>query len=59
MQQNPLMSMRNAKILVIVMMFGTEEDYRMRLKQMQERHRKRKADIDRYYRFDKLYQSSS
>jgi hypothetical protein len=55
----PLMSMRDARIMVIVMMFGTKEEYQMRVKQMIERHRKRKADIDRYYRFEKLYRSSS
>jgi hypothetical protein len=53
------MSMRDARIMVIVMMFGTKEEYQMRVKQMIERHRKRKADIDRYYRFEKLYRSSS
>jgi len=55
----PLMSMRDARILVIVMMFGTTEQYRIKIKQMQERHRKRKADIDRYYRYERLYRSSS
>lgn len=50
----PLMSMRDARILTIVMMVGTKDQYQARIQQMQERHKKRKADIDRYYRYEKL-----
>jgi len=46
----PLMSIRDARILIIFKMFGTEEQYEKRLEQMKIRHRKRKHDIERYYR---------
>jgi SRSO17 transposase len=46
----PLMSLRDARILIIVKMFGTEEQYKKRLEQMNIRHLKRQRDIDRYYR---------
>ncbi len=46
----PLMSLRDARILIIFKMFGTEDQYKQRLKQMKVRHSKRKRDIDRYYR---------
>jgi len=45
----PLMSLRDARILIIFKMFGTEEQYEKRLAQMKIRHLKRKKDIDRYY----------
>lgn len=53
-EEYPLMSVRDARILVIVAMFGTQEHYRKRLEQMKIRHLKRKKDIDRYYRFEQL-----
>jgi SRSO17 transposase len=46
----PLMSLRDARILIIFKMFGTEEQYKKRLEQMEVRHTNRKRDIDRYYR---------
>lgn len=46
----PLMSVRDARILTIINMFGTEEQFHRRLKQMKIRHDKRQKDIDRYYR---------
>ena len=46
----PLMSVRDARILIIFRMFGTEEQYQKRLEQMKIRHYKRKYDIERYYR---------
>lgn len=45
----PLVSVRDARILMIVSLFGTEEDLQQRLKQMENRHAKIQADIDRYY----------
>jgi SRSO17 transposase len=44
----PLMSVRDARIIMIVSLFGTEEQYEERLEQMRNRHKKRKYDIDRY-----------
>ena len=45
----PLMSTRDARILMIVSLFGTKKEVRKRIKQMKKRHRKIQADIDRYY----------
>ena len=45
----PLMSTRDAKILMIVSLFGTKKEVRKRIKQMKKRHRKIQADIDSYY----------
>lgn len=47
----PLMSTRDARLLMIVFFFGTEEQQELRIKQMVERHKKRKVDIDRRYRY--------
>ncbi|MFW6218639.1 MAG: hypothetical protein ACOC3S_00820 [Bacteroidota bacterium] len=44
------MSLRDARILIIVKMFGTEEQYKKWMEQMNIRHLKRQRDIDRYYR---------
>ncbi len=57
-KEYPLMSTRDARILTIVKIFGTEEQYRIKLKQMRKRHKKRKTDIDRYYLFDKLLEKN-
>jgi SRSO17 transposase len=46
----PLMSIRDARILIICKMFGTEQQYKKRLEQMRIRHFKRQKDIDRHYR---------
>jgi hypothetical protein len=46
----PLLSVRDARILMIVGIFGEKADYKRRLEQMQIRHQKRQANIDRYYR---------
>ncbi len=48
-QEAPLMSMRDARILMIVSLFGTKEDIKLRLRQMKIRHRVRQKDIDRMY----------
>ena len=57
----PLMSMRDARILMIVSMFGTPEQQKERIKQMKKRHKKRQQDIDRRFRYqeieDKLLES--
>lgn len=44
------------RILVIFEMFGTKEQYHKRLEQMKVRHKKRQKDIDRYYRYDELWE---
>jgi SRSO17 transposase len=49
-QEAPLMSVRDARILVIVSLFGTEQDMEMRLEQMKFRHEIRQKDIDRWYK---------
>ena len=46
----PLMSMRDARILMIVSLFGTQEEVQTRLEQMKIRHKKRQYDIDRRYK---------
>ena len=50
----PLMSTRDARQLMIVFFFGTEEQKETRIRQMIERHKKRKADIDRRYRYQEI-----
>jgi len=49
-QEAPLMSVRDARILVIVSLFGTPQDVETRLDQMNTRHLKRQQDIDRNYK---------
>lgn len=46
----PLLSFRDARILVILQVFGTPEQVEQRLEQMAKRHKKRQYDIDRSYR---------
>ncbi len=46
----PLLSFRDARILVVLQVFGTKQDVEIKLKQMEKRHEKRKYDIDRNYR---------
>ncbi len=55
-EEYPLMSVRDARILIIVQMFGTKEQYYKRLEQMKIRHLARQKDIDRYYRYDELWE---
>lgn len=45
----PLLSFRDARILVIMQVFGTPKDIEQRLEQMAKRHQKRKLDIDYCY----------
>ncbi len=47
--QVPLLSFRDARILVILQIYGTEKEVRQRLDQMYKRHQKRKYDIDLSY----------
>jgi len=49
-QEAPLMSTRDARILMIISLFGNEQDMETRLNQMMVRHQKRKNDIDRCYK---------
>ena len=46
----PLMSVRDAKILIIVALFGTKEQLQTKMLQMEKRHVKRQIDIDRRYK---------
>lgn len=48
--ESPLMSMRDARILMIVSLYGTEQDVQNRIDQMEIRHKKRQYDIDRRYK---------
>lgn len=50
----PLMSTADARILMIAYLFGTQEQQQMRIKQMVKRHKKRKKDIDRRYRYQEV-----
>lgn len=45
----PLLSFRDARILVVLQVFGTPKDVKLRLEQMEKRHIKRKLDIDYCY----------
>ncbi len=46
----PLMSVRDARILMIVSLFGNQQELDKRLEQMQVRHQKIQADINRHYK---------
>lgn len=48
--QIPLLSFRDARILVILQLFGSPEDIKKRLMQMEKRHEKRKNDILEKYK---------
>ena len=49
-KEAPLMSVRDARILVIVSLFGTQKDMEIRLEQMKKRHEIRQKDIDSRYK---------
>jgi SRSO17 transposase len=49
----PLMSLRDARLLIIARLFGTDEDVETCLDQMQARHEKRQKSIDWWYIWDK------
>jgi SRSO17 transposase len=46
----PLLSVRDARILIITALFGTPEELQKKIQQMEIRHQKRQDDIDRRYR---------
>ena len=52
-EEAPLLSFRDARILIILQVFGTQEEIDLRLKQMEKRHEKRKYDIERYLKKQK------
>lgn len=49
----PLMSLRDARLLIIAQLFGTDEDVETCLTQMRVRHKKRQKSIDWWYIEDK------
>ncbi len=49
-QEAPLMSVRDARILVITSLFDPAQNVETRSEQMKKRHDKRQQDIDRYYK---------
>jgi SRSO17 transposase len=55
----PLLSVRDARILMIVKIFGTESDFKRRLEQMYIRHQKRQTNIDRFYKNESFIKSTS
>ncbi len=52
----PLMSTRDARILIMFELFGTKEQYQLKLKQMEIRHKQRDKDIQRHYREEELWE---
>lgn len=46
----PLLSVRDARLLVIATAFGTPKEVDLCMKHIHKRHRQRQADIDRYYK---------
>lgn len=55
-KEYPLMSTRDARILIMFELFGTKEQYKLRMEQMKIRHMQRKKDIDRHYRYNELWE---
>ena len=49
-EQVPLLSFRDARILIVLQLFGTPELIKKRMAQMEKRQNKRKIDIQRKYR---------
>ncbi|WP_057937732.1 IS701 family transposase [Algoriphagus resistens] len=48
----PLLSVRDYRILMVVSMFGTPNQFQTKWEQMITRHLKRQRDIDRYYQHE-------
>jgi len=48
-EEIPLLSVRDARLLVIAINFATQKEVDLCLEHIRIRHRKRQADIDRYY----------
>jgi SRSO17 transposase len=51
----PLLSVRDARILIVVALFGTGEQLQKKMQQMEVRHKKRKEDIERRYRKQRIF----
>jgi SRSO17 transposase len=51
-QDAPIMSLRDARILIITNLFDTSQNKETRSEQMKKRHIKRQKDIDRRYKID-------
>ncbi len=49
----PLMSVRDARLLIVARLFGTDDDVEKRLEQMLTRHEKRQQSIDWWYVWEK------
>jgi hypothetical protein len=45
----PLMSVRDARLLVIAINFATQKEVDLYMEHIRIRHRQRQLDIDRYY----------
>jgi hypothetical protein len=48
--QMPLLSVRDARLLVIAINFATQKEVDLCMEHIQVRHRQRQADIDRHYK---------
>jgi hypothetical protein len=48
-EEIPLLSVRDARLLVIAINFATQKEVDLCMEHIRIRHRKRQADIDRYY----------
>ena len=48
-EEMPLLSVRDARLLVIAMAFATQKEVDLCMDHIQIRHQQRQADIDRYY----------
>lgn len=46
----PLLSVRDARLMVIAITFATQKEVDLCMEHIQKRHRQRQADIDRYYK---------
>ena len=49
-EEMPLLSVRDARLLVIAKAFATQKEVDLCLEHIRIRHRQRQADIDRYYK---------
>ena len=45
----PLLSVRDARLLIIAVYFATQKEVELCLDHINKRHSQRQADIDRYY----------
>ena len=56
-EEIPLLSFKDARILIVTQICTTQIEMEQKIKQMQKRHVKRKADIDWNYNKQRLQQS--